>query len=299
MLDSLLRHDPTAEILALALDELCASVLRQRYAKRVRVVETETIHAFEPRLRTIRQQRSAWAYYATQKPALALFAMGSHPQPESVMFIDADTWFFSDPRPMFDEIGAASVGLSPNRFHAATEHLAIYGLYGAGCVYWRNDETGRRCLVDWREDCLNWCDESPQPDGRFMNQGYLTKWPERYPDVHVMQHPGSNLGPWNVDGYHLARERECVTVDGRPLIFYHFSGLNRDVEGQWYSFYPHLDRQFDVACQWIYLPYLMALERESRRLKEEIGVEGAGTVRAISQWPAAVQFGRDLLTGEP
>lgn len=298
MLDSLCRYDATADILALALDELCANVLRQRYVKRVRVIETETIHAFEPRLRDIRRQRSAWAYYATQKPALARFAMESGPPPESLMYIDADTWFFSDPSAMFEEIGGASVGLSPNRFHTATEHLAIYGLYGAGCVYWRNDETGRRCVDDWREDCLNWCGEQPQPDGRFMNQGYLTRWPERYPSVHVMQQPGSNLGPWNVDGHELAREHGNVTVDGQPLIFYHFSGLNRDADGQWYSFYPHLDRHFELACQWIYRPYLIAIEKESRRLKEEAGIDGAGTVREISQWPAAVRFGCELFAKE-
>jgi hypothetical protein len=124
-----------------------------------------------------------------------------------------------------------------------------------------------------------------------MNQGYLNLWPERYTGVHVIQHPGANLAPWNVDGHLLACDGRNVTVDGRPLIFYHFSGVHRDAEGRWYSYSPHLNRQFDLACESIYHPYLRALEAESGRLKEAYGIEGIGTVRSISEWPCAVRFG--------
>lgn len=292
MLRSLRRHDPASEIVVLALDELCARVLRAEFAAGVRVIETATLHAFAPALRRIREQRSPWAYYATQKPALGLFTMESAARPEPVMCIDADTWFFSRPAPMFEEIGGASIGLSPNRFHAATQHLEVYGSYGAGCVYWRDDALGRRCLAEWLDDCLEWCAEQPQPDGRFMNQGYLNRWPARYAGVHVIQHPGSNLAPWNVDGHLLSRDGARVLVDGRPLIFYHFSGVLRDAEGAWYSFHPHLQRQFDLACEAIYRPYLSALEAESAYMRQTYGLEGLGTVRPVTDWAAAVRFTR-------
>lgn len=290
MLRSLRRHDPAARILVLALDELCARVLRDCFASDLRVIETETLHTAVPELRRIRDQRSAWAYYATQKPALVLFTMESVPRPEAVIYIDADTWFFGGPSPMFKEIGAASVGISPHRFSDSLQHLIIYGRYNAGCIYWRADETGRRCLTNWRDDCLEWCAEQVQPDGRFMNQGYLNLWPERYPGVHIVQHSGSNLAPWNVDGHLLGRDGEGVTVDGQPLIFYHFSGVSRDTEGQWYSHYPRFERHFDLVCELIYHPYILALEAESRWLKGAYGIEGTGTVRSMSEWPSVVQF---------
>jgi hypothetical protein len=174
-LRSLRRRDPKAHVLVPALDDLCARILRERFTGQTMVLETETLHARFPALRTVRAERSSWAYYATQKPALALFAMESKPQPETVMYLDADTWFFADPAPVFEELGRASIGLSPHRFHSAVSHLHVFGAFNAGCVYWRNDETGRRCLADWRDDCLEWCAEQAQPDGRFMNQGYLNK----------------------------------------------------------------------------------------------------------------------------
>ena len=95
MLRSLRRCHPSAGIMVLALDETCARVLRDRFDCALRVIETETLHRAAPELRSIREQRSAWAYYATQKPCLALFAMESNPRPEAVIYIDADTWFLA------------------------------------------------------------------------------------------------------------------------------------------------------------------------------------------------------------
>lgn len=292
MVESLRRHDPGCRIVVLALDELCARVLLKRFADTLQIIEPAVLHAREPRLLDARRQRSAWAYYATQKPSLAMFTMESGLRPESVMYIDADTWFFGDPQPMFDEIGARSVGVFANRFHSGTLHLGIFGLYCGGCVYWRDDETGRRCLAEWRDDCLDWCGEQPQPDGRFMNQGYLNRWPDRYAGVAVVRHPGCNLAPWNVDGHILSLESGKLRVGGRPLIFYHFSGLNRDSAGGWFSYHPHLEKQGGLAREWIYQPYLAALETESRRLQEEVGIDGLGTVHHPSMLRVAVRFPR-------
>jgi hypothetical protein len=123
-----------------------------------------------------------------------------------------------------------------------------------------------------------------------MNQGYLNQWPERYPGVHVMRHPGANLAPWNVDGHLLTNDGGSILVDGWPLLFYHFHGLCRDTEGQWYSYFPHLGRQFDLARERIYLPYLEAVDIESRRLLETYGIDGVGSVRQTADWPVAMRF---------
>jgi hypothetical protein len=289
MLRSLRRHDPSARILTLALDEQSARAIRDTFGGDVQVIETETLHAAFPELRAIREQRTRRAYYSTQKPALALFAMGGQPRPAAVIYIDADTWFFSDPSIMLDEIGAASVGISPHRFPESFESQTIYGLYNAGCICWRNDETGRRCLADWHDDCVRWCEEAFEADGRYMNQGYLNAWPERYNRVHILQHPGSNLGPWNVDGHMLAVDGGRVTVNCARLVFYHFSRMERDTEGRWFSYHP-FGRQNDLICESIYWPYIEAVEAEGRKLKQSYGIEGIGTAPSMSKWPAAFQF---------
>lgn len=286
MLRSLRKYEPRADIYVLALDDTCVEVLRDICGRglrdeSIRVLTLGTLHAVTPELAPLAAERSKWAFYATHKPALAAFVLGAAVEASIVTFIDADTWFFNDPEPMFEELGNAAIGLTPHRFHEQTAYLTRCGLYNAGCICWRVCETARECVADWQADCLSWCGEEAQPDGRFMNQGYLTRWPERYPGVRVIGHPGINLAPWNVETHILTSEPCGIRVDGQPLIFYHYSNLRRDEEGNWYS-YRLLGSQFDFAQRHIYSPYLAAVEEQHAELLRTYQVAGTGSVRQLT-----------------
>lgn len=54
---------------------------------------------------------------------------------------------------------------------------------------------------------------------------YLYGWPERYERIHVLQHIGGGVAPWNHDQYVFSRQNGHVFVDGKPLVFYHFHSL--------------------------------------------------------------------------
>jgi hypothetical protein len=183
-----------------------------------------------------------------------------------VIHVDADCCFFASPAPLFREIGAASIALSPHDFSPAFEELAVYGRFNAGFIYWRSDAVGLRCLQEYREDCLSWCEPHLEPDGRFMNQGYLTGWPDRYQGLHVIRHPGVNLAYWNVAGRSLTA-RWRVRVDGAPLICYHFSGLFRDAVGIWRSARREFGQNTAIALDRIYAPYLKHVDEAERDLR--------------------------------
>src|SRR5262249_35553742 len=115
-------------------------------------------------------------------------------------------------------------------------------------------------------------------------------WPGRYADVKILSHPGANLAPWYVDRYALQRDRKSITVDGQPLLFFHFHGLSRDEKDEWRSHFPHLERQFEFAWRELYRPYLIALQAESRRLMRKHGVSGIGPSRSVADWPVCLRF---------
>ncbi len=284
MLRSLLSFDPDAAICVLALDEPCERVLLDVFRSSIRVTSLRELHAARPRIAALRESRTPWAYYATLKPAFVRIILESHARPATVTFVDADMRFFSDPSPAYGELKGAEIGLSPHRFSPSLQGLDRYGTYNAGWIYWRAGTVASQCISDWENDCTASCDPEVQSDGRFMNQGYLNLWPDRYESVHILRHPGVNLAPWNIDGHELKQEQAKIFADDRPLICHHFSGLLRDVSGSWHSIYPQ-PRQFDMVQHSIYKPYLDEVESESRTLLGAHHLKGIGSVRAASIEP--------------
>ena len=123
-----------------------------------------------------------------------------------LMFIDADTWFFGDPTPVFEEIGPASVALSPHRFHAASRDWPSMASTTPAAS--TGGMTTRVRAASMRGATSAW---SGAPSSRSRmdaspDQGYLNLWPERYSGVHILKHPGVNLAPWNIDGHLLQRQ---------------------------------------------------------------------------------------------
>ena len=159
MLRSLRQHDPSAGIHVLALDALCARVLGDVFGGTVARITLDTLQAGHPELPALRATRSLWAFYATHKPVLARFLLEKGAPGAPVLFVDADPCFFGDPSPIFTELSAATIGLSRHRFHAGTKHLFSYGIYNAGCIYWRACASARQCVADWEADCVSWCGE--------------------------------------------------------------------------------------------------------------------------------------------
>lgn len=282
MIESLLRWCPDARLTVLCLNEPLAQILTREVGRAVTMLSPEPLAVHEPRLAEVRAGRTPWEFYATQKPVLISWVLERMPMNSLVAYIDADTFFFSSPMPAFEEAEGASIVISPHRFNAATAFLSKYGTYNAGFGIWRHDEEGLGNLHAWRDQCLEWCHASAESDGRFMNQGYLNAWPSQYAGLKVSTHPGLNLAPWNVGSHQLKEDASGLTVDGLPLVFYHFSSVHRTPEGQWWTFDMDSALHQDVVLQGIYRPYLAALKAASTRLLDRHGILGTGSVREMN-----------------
>ena len=270
MLSSLRRRDPEREIFALCHDGVAERGVALLRDPRLTVLRPAALLAFEPRVGAA-QDRNLWAWYATQKPLLPRYVFDSRPDVQALTYVDADAAWFSSPDEVYAEIGDASIALSPHRFPKSADLSHLYGRFNAGFMHWRNDASAQRCLSDWTEACLAWC-EPRSEGGRFMNQGYLTAWPERYESVHVIAHPGVNLAKWNVESHQLSWEGDNLRVDGRRLIMYHFSGLRRDDAGAWSMRGGGPLRVDPRFMKTVYQPYLRAVDAMQATLRAK-GVE--------------------------
>ena len=169
--------------------------------------------------------RTQVEYCWTATPAVCAFALENEPELEAITYLDADLMFFRDPEPIWQEFGDDSVLIVPHRYAPQWQaHEETSGTYNVEFMTFRRDERGLEALHWWRDRCLEWCYFRVE-DGKMGDQKYLDDWPERFAGVHVLEHPGGGLAPWNVERYELARQNGSVLVDDRELVFYHYHSL--------------------------------------------------------------------------
>ena len=229
------------------------SRLSLRHARLVRLGEFE-----DAELLRAKGNRTLIEYYWTCTPSLPLWVLDHEPRADVVTYVDSDLYFYADPAPLFDEMGAASVMIHEHRFPPRLAHFAANGIYNVGWVSFRRDANGLACARRWRDQCNEWCYYRLE-DGKLGDQKYLDSWSEDFAGVHVLQHKGGGLAPWNIEQYDVHRAPDGrVMVDHVPLVFFHFHGLRVYDDGSVLrapATYPLRDS--DVAL--VYAPYEDAL----------------------------------------
>ena len=162
------------------------------------------------------------------------------------MYYDADIYPVASAWEVFAEDGAASIFLSPHVLYAggaeavASEaNVLQWGVYNGGWLGLRRS-TRTDAFLDWfvtrmKTHCFNAYRHT------FVDQLWLGLVPVVMEGVHVVRHPGINLGYWN--GYErpvTAHADGTLEVRGRPLLFVHFSGWDPAHPAQWTRHFPEI-----------------------------------------------------------
>jgi hypothetical protein len=191
----------------------------------VEVIPLEALEAHDPELAAVKPSRSLGEYCWTATPAICLYALENESDLEIVTYLDADLMFHHRPDPLFEELGGDSILITPHRYAARWSGWeARGGTYNVQFVTFRRDVNGLAALRWWRERCIEWCYDRIE-DGKFGDQQYLDDWPRRFQSVHVLQHPGGGVGPWNSARYRIRRRNGNLLVDDDPLIFFHYESV--------------------------------------------------------------------------
>ena len=247
------------ELVVLCMDDAVEATLRARALPGVRLLPVADLIAAHPRLAAAQADRTRLEFYFTCTAWLMRHLLPQLPAGALLTYLDSDLYFLGPPQPIYDEIGAASVAITPHRFPASLAHLERYGKFNVGWVSLRHDATGEACAADWAEKCADWCFNLLEAD-RYADQKYLDAWTTQFPGTVSLRHPGVNVAPWNVKDCTITAGKTGVRINKRPLIFYHFHALT------------HLDRQlydpglhkYDATLtpglrEQVYLPYLRQL----------------------------------------
>jgi hypothetical protein len=223
MLRTLKQHCPDAHV-----HELCMDVKTYEILEQIRLphVSCLSLSAVEDKaLLAVKPSRSMAEYCWTLSPCLPWYVLQHNPDLDTITYLDADLYFYSPLQPLFDEIGDASIVIIEHRFPPALRHLEVNGRFCVEWVGFRRDEQGLACLAHWREQCIEWCFHQLEQD-RMGDQKYLDQWPGQYSGLHILQHLGAGVAPWNYSQYDFGQDNEgTITVGDEPLVFYHFHQL--------------------------------------------------------------------------
>ena len=224
--ESLTAHTSTFVLYVLCLDDEVYDYLEKCACDSLIPIALSDVERWEEGLSTARRNRSTIEYYFTLSPILPRYLIVNFNLTE-ITYLDADLYFYSSPERLFDEMGSSSIQIIPHRFSPNNQSRERFGIYNVQYLTFRNDDAGLHCLDRWSEQCLDWCYDRLEGD-RYADQKYLDEWPALYPGLCVSNNIGAGLAPWNQSQYAIKKVAGSEwSVDGSPVIFYHFHNYVR------------------------------------------------------------------------
>jgi SAM-dependent methyltransferase len=208
----------------------------------------------------------------TCTPSLIKYCIENY-ELESCTYLDADIYFFSSPELLFEEVTEdVSILLTKHNYTPEHNQENESGIYCVQFMFFRNDRYGKEALTWWRDACLEKC-ELDAANGYCGDQGYLNDWTERFEKVHVLNHIGGGVAPWNIENYKITCHDNQTVVSNHNnvnVVFYHYHALKLgDV------FYVPSGSRYKMSfsdLKHIYYPYISHL----RIIKEKMSLERKG-----------------------
>ena len=298
---SLERYCPDFRLRVFCMDARTKEILDGLGLPRLKAIGLDELESHDRDLAAVKPTRTQVEYCWTATPAVCAYALETEPEIDAITYLDADLMFFRDPEPIWHEFGDDSVLIVPHRYAGQwRQQEAAHGTYNVEFMTFRRDERGLEALGWWRDRCLEWC-YCRVEDGKMGDQKYLDDWAERFAGVHVLEHPGAGLAPWNVERYELARQNGSVLVDDRDLVFYHYHSLRlyqgaglvralgplagkyRSACGPfrfaWATYYPIGGAEQELVWD----PYLRELGQAMSEVSDGGGVTGLAGRRALAK----------------
>jgi hypothetical protein len=178
----------------------------------------------------VKKSRSVAEYCWTCTPSTISHVLHNYDVPHCT-YIDADLYFYSDPSILIEELleSGKSVLITEHRFSFLPK---LYeekrgGRFCVQFITFIREENSLQVLEKWRGQCIEWC-YSRYEDGKFGDQKYLEEWPLIYSNIHILQHQGGGIAPWNLTQYSFQTEKESIIgtllkdKSEFMVVFFHF-----------------------------------------------------------------------------
>ena len=152
------------------------------------------------------------------------------------LYFDPDVQVFHPLAPIADYLGDGSIGLVPHVLRPEECDIGVrltemsvteHGIYNLGHLILRPDDNGRAFAKWWADRLDRYCFDDRER-GLFTDQRWVDLAPAIFDGVRILRQPNLDVASWNLAGRTIRQNQpgdaHSFTVDGQPLITYHFSG---------------------------------------------------------------------------
>lgn len=291
MYQSILETAEDFHLYVVCFDNIAFKILQQLALVNVTLIslaefETEVLLA-------VKNTRTRGEYCWTCTPHIIRYILDEFQLPE-LTYLDADLYFFQKPSVLLEEFRETNkdVMITEHRYTPVYDQSRTSGMYCVQFVTFRRSEKGLVVLQWWQDRCTEWC-YARYEDGKFGDQKYLDDWLTQFDCVHVLQHLGGGIAPWNIQQYKVDQGPQVNNTD---VVFYHFHGL------KWFNH----DR-FDLGDytlspqtkEILYRPYICALRQALKLVQENENSSFARGIQTESySWKNLIRRLRRKIKGE-
>lgn len=153
---------------------------------------------------------------------------------DRVIYLDPDIYVYERLQPVEDALSSGDNFVFTPHFNDMFEEdgcnpdypdIMQAGTYNLGFVALNKcDDTIR--MVTWWANLLEKKCINDQKKGIFVDQKWMDLVPGFFDHVKILRDAGLNVAYWNLSHRTITKENEKFFVNGRPLLFFHFSGLD-------------------------------------------------------------------------
>ena len=154
-----------------------------------------------------------------------------------VFYFDPDTYLYHNPDLLISEMDGFDVLLTPHCTQEAVDDIEIHynemsvlahGVFNLGFIGFKQSVTGHAVADFWSRRLLRHCRDD-HSRGLFNDQKWFNLVPVFFDNIKILKHDGCNTASWNISYRSIQREDDKWFSGKDRLVFFHFSGYDRDV----------------------------------------------------------------------
>ena len=156
-----------------------------------------------------------------------IFSLGYN----KLLYLDPDIRIFAELSPVLQALDDHNIVFTPHsqqpimdEYRPSDIDFLRTGGFNLGFVGLKASDQSSKMLDWWEQRCLAY-GFNEVSGGIFVDQKWMDLVPCYFSGVHILKHVGCNVAYWNLHERSVSGSRNNYSVDGKPLCFFHFSGI--------------------------------------------------------------------------